>query len=105
MSLPSWPEWCCPVDRKPLKQHSDALTCHDGDHFLIRNNIPRFFSGNTYTDSFGAQWKRYRLTQLDSYTGTSITMDRVRNCLGEDLWQTLSGKQVLECGCGAGRFT
>jgi 2-polyprenyl-3-methyl-5-hydroxy-6-metoxy-1,4-benzoquinol methylase len=25
--------------------------------------------------------------------------------VGEKLWAELAGKQVLECGCGAGRFT
>ena len=31
--------------------------------------------------------------------------DRARRCTGEKLWNELAGKQVLECGCGAGRFT
>jgi len=51
------------------------------------------------------QWKRYHLTQLDSYSGLPITQDRIRRCLGEQLWQNLAGKHVVECGCGAGRFT
>jgi 2-polyprenyl-3-methyl-5-hydroxy-6-metoxy-1,4-benzoquinol methylase len=58
-----------------------------------------------YAAAFGAQWKKYRRTQLDSYTGTSISRDRARRCIGEDLWAEFAGKQVLECGCGAGRFT
>ncbi len=66
--------------------------------------IPRF-AGSAYTAAFGAQWNRYRRTQLDSYTGTTISRDRARRCLGERLWETLSGAQVLEAGCGAGRFS
>jgi SAM-dependent methyltransferase len=45
------------------------------------------------------------LTQLDSFTGHPISRDRLRRCLGDALWQTLRGRDVLECGCGAGRFT
>jgi len=29
----------------------------------------------------------------------------MRRCFGEDAWNALAGKQVLEAGCGAGRFT
>ncbi|MDX6474670.1 MAG: hypothetical protein QOH95_181, partial [Gaiellaceae bacterium] len=47
----------------------------------------------------------YRLTQLDSHTGTTISHDRARRCLGNKLWESLAGLHVLECGCGAGRFT
>ena len=39
------------------------------------------------------------------YTGTTISRDRARRCIGEKLWGELDKKQVLECGCGAGRFT
>jgi SAM-dependent methyltransferase len=60
---------------------------------------------NRYTDAFGAQWKRYRLTQLDSYTGLPISRQRAIRCLGEENVSWIAGKRVLECGCGAGRFT
>ena len=81
------------------------LVCGAGDRFPCRNRIPRFVEPSNYADAFGAQWKRYRLTQLDSYSGTTITQDRARRCIGEELWNQLTEKQVLECGCGAGRFT
>ncbi len=100
-----WPEWSCPVHQKPLTNDGNALSCPDGDSFPSRKGIPRFVGGRTYADAFGAQWNKYRATQLDSYTGTTITRDRARRCLGEESWAGLAGKQVLECGCGAGRFT
>jgi SAM-dependent methyltransferase len=105
MEIPGWPEWSCPAHQKPLINRGGALSCPDGDSFLIKRGIPRFVTGPNYADAFGAQWKRYRLAQLDSYTGVPITRDRARRCLGEELWTGLAGKQVLECGCGAGRFT
>jgi len=67
--------------------------------------MPRFVPSAKYAVPFGAQWTKYRLTQLDSYTRTTISKDRARRCIGEELWDELAGKQVLECGCGAGRFS
>jgi SAM-dependent methyltransferase len=100
-----WPFLCCPEHSRPLIDRSLFLECPEGEHFPFIDGIPRFVGMKSYADAFGAQWKRYRLTQLDSYTGTNITEERIRRCLGEGLWGNLSGKQVLECGCGAGRFT
>ena len=99
------PEWHCPIHRRQIKDKGDVLVCPGGDCFPRRNGIPRFVTDSKYTGAFGAQWKKYKRTQLDSYTQTTITGDRARRCLGEELWAGLTGKQVLECGCGAGRFT
>jgi SAM-dependent methyltransferase len=100
-----WPEWHCPTHRTRLENRGDTLVCASGHTFPYRNEIPRFVPTSSYAAAFGAQWKRYRLTQLDSYTQTTISKDRARSCMGEKLWAKLHGKQVLECGCGAGRFT
>jgi 2-polyprenyl-3-methyl-5-hydroxy-6-metoxy-1,4-benzoquinol methylase len=101
----------CPFDRRPLAASgtSDALTCTAGHGFTIRTGIPRMLaSEQSYADAFGTQWQEYRVTQLDSFTKTTISRDRLRRCLGEALWQRLQESaplQVLEAGCGAGRFT
>lgn len=100
-----WPPWWCPMHRKALISDGDLLCCPEGHSFPVVRQIPRFVSGPNYSDNFGAQWNQYRLTQLDSYTGRTITADRIRRCLGESWWSDLRGKHVLECGCGAGRFT
>jgi len=81
------------------------LLCPAGHSFPIRDDIPRFVESAGYADAFGPQWKRYRLTQLDSYTGSGISHDRARRCVGEPWWRALTDRHVLECGCGAGRFT
>jgi 2-polyprenyl-3-methyl-5-hydroxy-6-metoxy-1,4-benzoquinol methylase len=60
---------------------------------------------NNYAAAFGAQWKKYRLTQLDSYTKLPISRTRALRCIGEENVGWIRGKRVLECGCGAGRFT
>jgi 2-polyprenyl-3-methyl-5-hydroxy-6-metoxy-1,4-benzoquinol methylase len=66
--------------------------------------IPRFVPTDGYASSFGLQWNRYRRTQLDSHTGTHISRDRLERCLGIPL-REVDGLDVLEAGCGAGRFT
>jgi SAM-dependent methyltransferase len=89
-----------------LEPSGEELVCpRGGEVFRIENGIPRFVKSAAYAEAFGLQWKKYRRVQLDSYSGTPISARRVRHCLGERLWTSLRGKQVLECGCGAGRFT
>ena len=99
------PQWTCPQDGTVLVEASGELHCERGHAYSTRHEIPRFVDGATYADHFGLQWKTYARTQLDSYTGKPITAERLKRCLGAGLWQGLAGKTVLECGCGAGRFT
>jgi 2-polyprenyl-3-methyl-5-hydroxy-6-metoxy-1,4-benzoquinol methylase len=70
----------------------------------VVDNIPRFVDPENYAASFGLQWNEYRTTQLDTYTGTSISADRLTRLVGGSL-NIFNGKKVLEAGCGAGRFT
>ncbi|HTD94801.1 MAG TPA: class I SAM-dependent methyltransferase [Chitinophagaceae bacterium] len=70
----------------------------------VVNGIPRFVQDGSYASSFGDQWKEFKKTQFDSFTKTSITLDRLNRCLGP-LQDKLVDKLVLETGCGAGRFT
>ena len=74
-----------------------------GREFPIVRNIPRFVPADTYAQSFGFQWNRFRTTQLDSHTGLPITRERF---FKESRWTPaeLWGKRVLDVGCGAGRF-
>ena len=81
------------------------LVSLQGHEYPIRNGVPCFVEEDNYSNSFGEQWNSYLKTQLDSYTNTSLTRDRIAHCLGPTLWDHLEGKFILECGCGAGRFT
>jgi SAM-dependent methyltransferase len=101
--MSAWPPWACPLDGELLDGEAE-LRCAHGHSFERRRGIPRFTESG-YSAAFGAQWLRYRRTQLDSYTGTTISEERARRCLGEGLWEDLQDRQVLEGGCGAGRFT
>jgi SAM-dependent methyltransferase len=83
---------------------SQSLTCPHGSTFRIVEDIPRFAPASTYASSFGLQWARYPKTQLDSYTGVPISRERLTRIAGGSL-EVFRGRQVLEAGCGAGRFT
>lgn len=73
------------------------------NRYPVRDFVPCFVPENNYADNFGMQWNLFRQTQLDSYSGRSISADRFWKATG---WKAieLSGKWVLDCGCGAGRF-
>jgi len=105
----SWPPFVCPEDHRALEAERDVLRCAVGHVWNVDGGIPRMIRGpTTYAEAFGLQWKTYRRTQLDSYTHTTLSRDRLRRCLGDECWDLLEAPgpvQVLEIGCGAGRFT
>ena len=111
LAMVPFPALVCPFDHQSLTANAagNSLACPAGHAFPVRENIPRLLhSGENYADAFGEQWRQYRRTQLDSRTGTTYSSDRLRRCFGEALWQRLQQPvplQVLEAGCGAGRFT
>jgi SAM-dependent methyltransferase/uncharacterized protein YbaR (Trm112 family) len=82
---------------------SGWLVSASGDRYPIRGGVPRFVPESNYSDSFGMQWNRFAKTQLDSYSGHSISADRFWRATG---WrpEELKDKWVLDVGCGSGRF-
>lgn len=90
-------------NNKPYLKEENKFVCDDEEVEVIAG-IPRFAKDGSYASLFGDQWKRYKKTQLDSYSGSPITETRLNRCLGS-LKDNLQGKLVLEAGCGAGRFT
>jgi SAM-dependent methyltransferase len=102
------PPVVCPADGQSLAAIDGSLVCTNAHKWGVRLGIPRMIpSSTTYADAFGLQWNVYRQTQLDSHTGAPISRVRARRCMGEAAWSLLSqpGTDVLEVGCGAGRFT
>lgn len=88
---------------KPYLPSGDTFVCEE-DMAEVAGGIPRFVKGGSYASLFGDQWKQYKKTQLDSYSGSPISENRLNLTLGE-LKDSLQDKLVLEAGCGAGRFT
>ena len=72
--------------------------------YPIRKGIPRFVPDSNYADNFGMQWNHFAKTQLDSYSGHSISSDRFWRATR---WtpEELKDKWILDVGCGSGRFT
>jgi 2-polyprenyl-3-methyl-5-hydroxy-6-metoxy-1,4-benzoquinol methylase len=97
-------ELSCPVHENSLTKFSSYLECKSGCRYSILKGIPRFVS-QLYTEAFGFQWKIFDKTQLDSYSGTSVTRRRLVEAMGSPLSSELADQHVLEVGCGAGRFT
>lgn len=81
-----------------------TLACSQGCYVPVIGGIPRFVPSENYASGFGLQWKTFRQTQLDSYTGLTISRDRLERLFRGAL-EVVNGKSVLEAGCGAGRFT
>lgn len=71
--------------------------------YQVHNSVPRFVSEENYAQSFGFQWSIHQKTQLDSYTGLSVSRKRLFDVTG---WPAkMPGQRILEAGSGAGRFT
>src|SRR5215475_11236271 len=79
------------------------LRCAGGHQYLIEAGIPRFVAPDNYAASFGYQWNRFKMEQIDSVNGTDLSTCRF---LSETGWpkEQLAGKWILDAGCGAGRF-
>lgn len=111
MRLPE--ELCCAVHGLPFASDTSRaaidvgtrlLVCPSGCRIPVVRGIPRLVASEGYAAAFGRQWRKFRRTQLNSFTGTTISRDRLARCLGGSL-AVVRGGSVLEVGCGAGRFT
>jgi len=97
--------WKDPNSCSAMIKNKNFFLTESNDKYEIKNKIPRFVDKKNYTDAFGMQWNYFRKTQLDSYSKFPLSEQRLKRCLGDNLFSTLKGKLVLEAGCGAGRFT
>jgi ubiquinone/menaquinone biosynthesis C-methylase UbiE/uncharacterized protein YbaR (Trm112 family) len=76
--------------------------------YPIINGIPRFVSDDGYSDNFGYQWNRWARVQFEDQN-ISGPMQGHTTKMFETVThfssKKLSGKTVLDMGCGPGRFT
>ncbi|MBI3490304.1 MAG: hypothetical protein HY047_00650 [Acidobacteria bacterium] len=66
----------CPACRGPLavrveeragdRIRTGQLSCACGASYPIREFVPRFVPTDSYVDTFSFQWRKHRLTQLDT---------------------------------------
>jgi SAM-dependent methyltransferase len=93
----------CPRCRSALIETGDSVACSAcGRVFPLVNGVLRFVPTEEYAGNFGFEWQKYSRTQLDN-EHNHLSEETFRQKTGftpEDL----SGKLVLDVGCGMGRF-
>lgn len=81
------------------------LVDEHGNNFPILRGVPRIAEVDNYTENFGVQWNKFEKTQMDREAdGFDLSRKRF---FAESGWgnEDLSGKNLLEVGSGAGRFS
>jgi ubiquinone/menaquinone biosynthesis C-methylase UbiE len=93
-----------PYSQQPLLANHEGLMRQSTIVFPFKNGAYRIVKENNYTDNFGYQWNKFAQTQVDKSSKLSISKDRL---FAETKWdkQDLAGKNILEVGSGAGRFS
>lgn len=94
-----------PISSKALTRKDDSYIDPDGTIFPIVRGVLRIVSANNYTDSFGFQWNNFQKTQID-HAASNSDQSKER-FFAETSWDKvdLTGKNILEVGSGAGRFS
>jgi SAM-dependent methyltransferase len=88
-----------------LLQNGNALVDSvSSEQFEIVNGIPRFCDISNYSESFGFQWNKFELTQIDFHSGSAQSEQRFYQETGWEI-EDLNRCSVLEVGSGAGRFS
>ena len=108
---------CCPDTQEPLHLEavetfgemvvSGTLVGRFGRRWPIVRGIPRFVGQEQYASSFGYQWSRWPRVQFEAenvgkpMAGHTTRMWEIITEVGED---QIRGRNVVEFGCGSGRF-
>jgi SAM-dependent methyltransferase len=96
---PALPPLLCPNCRQPLaKLGTDAVTCAAcGGTVPVVQGLPRFVASQ-HLESFGRQWNRYEVAHDDEDRATFVAKTGVP-------LEELAGLNVLDAGCGGGRYS
>ena len=94
-----------PLTRSPLEEVSGKLIDQDGVVFPLQNGAFRLVTDENYSVNFGFQWNKFAKTQIDRIQyGINQSYERFFSVTRWDK-EDLNGKNVLEVGSGAGRFS
>ena len=94
-----------PFNKKPLRISPGGLSEENAeDVFPLKNGAYRIAGNTNYAENFGFQWNKFVATQIDKTAKIDYTIKRFFAATGWDK-ENLEGKNVLEVGSGAGRFT
>lgn len=105
----------CPKTGRPLSldepcvlekgrvMRGELLEPVSGNRYPVVDFIPRFAPQENYAGNFGLEWNIHSRTQYDETSGVPLSQRRFDK---ETAWgRDLRGENVLEVGCGSGRFT
>jgi SAM-dependent methyltransferase len=93
----------CPTCRGSLQKQDNGYGCSAcKSSFPAVRGVIRFVDEHNYADSFGYQWQRFDRTQLD-HADKDLSEQNFRKKTGFKP-EELSGKLLLDVGCGMGRF-
>jgi SAM-dependent methyltransferase len=93
-----------PFTNSTLMAAADGL--RDGDKLIFPSKAGayRIVENDNYTENFGFQWNKFVGTQVDKASNLDISKVRFFAETGWDK-EDLAGKNILEVGSGAGRFS
>jgi SAM-dependent methyltransferase len=93
-----------PQNHKKLIPKNGGFGDESGVYFPIVDGALRLTPKENYTENFGFQWNLFRQTQIDSHVKDSFSKERF---FKQTAWipADLAGLDILEVGCGAGRFS
>lgn len=111
-------QWlCCPCCGESLTLFAERrdgteveegiLSSSCGSKYPIHEGIPRFVASDSYSSSFSFEWQLHCRTQIDSANTESRMAGASESafCGRVDFpLSDLSGKLVLDAGCGSGRY-
>jgi SAM-dependent methyltransferase len=88
-----------------LEPNDTGLIDNKGTVFPEINGVIRILNEDNYADNFGFQWNKFQKTQIDR-ENTDFSVSKVR-FFAETNWdpKLLNECNILEVGCGAGRFS
>jgi 2-polyprenyl-3-methyl-5-hydroxy-6-metoxy-1,4-benzoquinol methylase len=93
-----------PYNQHHLQSGPQGLVENNEIIFPFEKGSYRIVKDNNYTENFGYQWNKFAGTQVDKSSQLDISKRRFFAETGWDK-EDLSGKNILEVGSGAGRFT
>ena len=97
-------EFINPFSQHALTVSDNGLSENDKVIFPLKNGVYQIASDDNYTENFGFQWNRFAATQIDKISALDISRQRFFAETGWDK-EDLTGKNILEVGSGAGRFS
>lgn len=93
-----------PFSRKILEKTEQGLSNSERNFPLLKGAYRLVEEEGNYTDNFGFQWNKFAATQIDKSASITLSYNRFMAATDWDK-EDLSGKNILEVGSGAGRFS